>query len=63
MSNSNDKFIMTTDKQVAKSFIAAGFKVLSQNGGGYIFLNQPPKSFNFEQVDRKKYVYTNVLTF
>ena len=51
MQNPNDKFVITTDELTAKSFIAAGFKLLSQSGGGYIFINQPPKTFNFEQLD------------
>ena len=59
----NDKFILTTDELTAKSFIAAGFKLLSQSGGRYIFINQPPKTFNFEQVDSTRFAYTNVLTF
>ena len=59
----NDKFILTTDELTAKSFIAAGFKLLSQSGGGYIFINQPPKTFNFEQLDKKKFIYTSKLTF
>lgn len=63
MQNSNEKFVMTTDELTAKSFMAAGFKLLSHNGGGYIFLNQPPKSFNFEQIDRKKFIFTNKLIF
>lgn len=59
----NDKFILTTDELTAKTFMAAGFKLLSQSGGGYIFINQSPKTFNFEQLDRKKFVYTSRLTF
>jgi hypothetical protein len=63
MPTKNDKFILTTDELTAKIFIAAGFKLLSQSGGGYIFINQPPKTFSFEQLDRKKFVFTNKLTF
>ncbi len=62
MQNPNDKFVITTDELTAKSFIEAGFKLISQTGG-YVFINQPPKNFNFEQIDRNKFIYTNKLTF
>lgn len=57
------KFIITMDKDTANKFIETGFKLISQNGNSYTFLNQPPKIFNFEQLDRNKFTYTNVLTF
>lgn len=57
------KFIMTMDESTAKNLIAVGFKVISKNGGKYIFMNQPPKNFNFEQFDATKICYTNMLTF
>ena len=57
------KFIMTMDESTAKSILAVGFKLISQNGGIYTFLNQPPKNFNFEHFDSTKIKYTNMLTF
>lgn len=57
------KFILTVDEATANKFIAAGFKLMSKSGNGYIFLNRPPKNFNFEQVDSTRFAYTNVLTF
>ena len=57
------KFIITVDEITANKFIETGFKLVSQNGDSYTFLNQPPKHFNFEQFDRTKFAYTNVLTF
>lgn len=57
------KFIMTMDESTAKNLISVGFKVISKNGGKYIFMNQPPKNFNFEQFDATKICYTNMLTF
>lgn len=56
------KFIMTMDESTAKNLIAVGFKLISQNGGAYTFINQPPKNFNFEQFDKSKVRYTNMLS-
>ena len=55
------KFITTTDKETADKLISAGFQLVSQNGA-YTFLNQPPKNFNFDEVDKTKMVYTNILS-
>lgn len=56
------KFIKTTDKKTANQFIVAGFQLVSQVGNIYTFLNQPPKNFNFDTVDKKKIVYDNMLS-
>lgn len=56
------KFIKTTDEKTANQFIADGFKLVSHVGNIYTFLNQPPKNFNFDAVDKKKIVYDNILS-
>jgi hypothetical protein len=56
------RFIKTTDEKTANQFIVAGFKLVSQIGNIYTFLNQPPKNFNFDAVDKKKIVYDNMLS-
>ena len=56
------QFIKTTDKPTADKLVAEGFKLISQVGSVYTFLNQPPKNFNFEGVDKKKMVYDNTLS-
>lgn len=56
------KFIKTTDEKIANQFIADGFKLVSHVGNIYTFLNQPPKNFNFDAVDKKKIVYDNILS-
>lgn len=63
MPQSKQNFIVTTDESAAKSLLAVGFKIISQNGGVYTFINQPPKNFNFEHFDVTKIHYTNMLTF
>lgn len=61
MSQSKQNFIITVDEAVADKFVAAGFQLVSQNGDSYVFLNNPPKNFRFEQVDKTKFAYTNIL--
>ena len=56
------QFIKTTDKPTADKLVAEGFKLISQVGSVYTFLNQPPKNFNFEGVDKKKMEYDNTLS-
>ena len=62
MSQPRDKFIMTMDKPTVQQLLAAGFKLISHIGGQHVFLNQPPKKFNFEQFDKTKVCYTNMLS-
>lgn len=59
----NKKFIITMDNSTAKQLYAAGFKLLSQNGNKHVFLNMSNDNFNFEQFDKTKIVYTDLLTF
>lgn len=56
------KFIKTTDRKTADQLIASGFRLVSQNGSIYTFLNEVPKNFNFDIVDGKKIVYDNRLS-
>jgi hypothetical protein len=56
------KFIKTIDKSTADKLIAAGFKLFVQTGNIYTFLNQPPKNFNFDEIDKKLIVYDNILS-
>lgn len=58
----NAKFIVTKDAEVAKK-LAATFKQLNNSNGTWVFINEVPTSFNFEQLDGSKFAYTNVLMF
>lgn len=58
----NTKFIVTQDEPTAKLLMASGFKLVSQNGNTYAFLNEPPKNFNFATVDKTKVAYTAILS-
>lgn len=55
-------FIKTVDAETANKLISCGFQLISQTGNIYTFLNQPPKNFNFDNVDEKKVVYDNKLS-
>lgn len=58
----NSKFIVVKDETTASKLIVNGFQVVSQVNGVYTFINQIPKHFNFNEIDVKKMVYSNVLT-
>ena len=54
-------FIVTTDAETANKLIAEGLQLVSQSGNTYTFLNQLPKNFTFDGVDKKKMCYVNTL--
>lgn len=56
------KFIKTTDEKTANQLIVAGFKLISHIGNIYTFINEAPKNFNFDVVDKKMIVYDNILS-
>ena len=55
-------FIKTADKETADKLISEGFQLVSQDGTVYTFLNQTPQNFNFDEVDKNKMAYTNLLS-
>lgn len=57
------KFIIVQDSKTANALIIAGFQIVSQINNTYTFMNTIPQHFKFENIDIKKLVYTNVLTF
>ena len=57
------KFIVVQDSNTANMLISAGFQIVSQINNTYTFMNVIPKHFKFENIDIKKLVYTNILTF
>ena len=50
MSQSKQNFIMTMDESTAKNLLAVGFKLISNNGGTYVFLNTPTNNFKFSSL-------------
>ena len=55
-------FIKTTDESTAKRLISDGFKLVSQVGQVYTFLNDVPENFHFDGVDKKHIAYSNMLS-
>ena len=58
----NQKFIMTMDKPTADKLITAGFTMLRNNGGVYVFINATPRNFTFSSIDKTKFCFTNILS-
>lgn len=58
----NKKFIKTTDVETANKLIALEFKLVSQIGSVYTFLNEVPRNVFFESMDKSKIVYDNKLS-
>ena len=56
------KFIKTTDAETANKLIALNFKLVSQIGSVYTFLNEVPQNMKFESVDKSKVAYDNKLS-
>lgn len=52
-------FIRITDIDTKNSLIKQGFKLLSQDGSVYTFLNDP--TLTFEYTNKDKIQYTNIL--
>ena len=55
-------FIKTTDESTAKKMISEGFKLVSQIGQVYTFINDIPDNFHFDGVDKKHIAYSNMLS-
>ena len=54
------KFMMTSDRRTAEMLIANGFKLVSQIGNTYTFVNQMTNNLSFD--DKSNIVYTNMLS-
>ena len=59
----NAKFIIVKDADIANQLKNSGFNMLSETNGIYTFMNVIPQHFNFNEIDIKKLVYTDRLTF
>lgn len=56
------KFIKTTDSETANKLLAYGFHLISRVGNIYTFINDAPKNFSFDEIDKKMIVYDNILS-
>ena len=58
----NKKFIIVQDEATANKLVASGFQIVSKVNNTYTFMNQVPQHFNFDEVDKSKLAYTNILS-
>ena len=58
----NKKFIIVQDDETAKKLSLSGFRLISQIKDTYTFMNQVPQHFSFDEVDKSKLAYTNILS-
>ena len=58
----NKKFIIVQDEATALKLIASGFRLVSQLNNTYTFMNQVPQNFSFDELDKSKLAYTNILS-
>lgn len=54
-------FIITKNEETANKLITAGFKLIKNNNGIWTFINGTVTNFNFEDIDKKTYTYSNKL--
>lgn len=58
----NKKFIIVQDDSTAYKLMANGFQLVSKLNNTYTFMNQVPQHFSFDEVDKSKLAYTNILS-
>lgn len=58
----NKKFIIVQDEATALKLLASGFQIVSHLNNTYTFMNQVPQHFNFDEIDKSKLAYTNILS-
>ena len=56
------KFIIVQDEATALKLIASGFRLVSQLNNTYTFMNQVPQNFSFDEIDKSKLAYSNILS-
>ena len=56
------KFIIVQDEATANKLVASGFQIVSKINNTYTFMNQVPQHFSFDEVDKSKLAYTNILS-
>jgi hypothetical protein len=56
-------FIYVVDKELKKELISSGFKMLKEDDKGAFFAFNKKSKFNFDDVDKTKFLFTDRLTF
>jgi len=57
------KFIHCFSEELKNKLLKNGFKLLSKKNGFFIFENPPTLSFNFNQIDKKQFTFSNKMIF
>lgn len=55
----NKKFIVVKDKTTAEKFLTSGFQLVNKVSDTWTFINSVPANFCFDEIDKKKFIYTN----
>ena len=55
------KFIITKNEHTANQFITSGFQLVSKSADLWIFVNSVPKNFNFDEINKSTFSYSNIL--
>ncbi len=56
-------FIYCIDKELKNELTEKGFKLLKKDENGWIFVLDDSIKFNFNNIDKSKFIFTNKLTF
>lgn len=56
-------FIYTVDEELKKELISNNFKMLKEDDKGAFFVFDKKSKFNFDNVDKTKFLFTDRLTF
>lgn len=56
-------FIYVLDDDLRTDLMVKGFKVIKEDNGGTLFALDKSIRFDFSEVDKKKFLFTNKLTF
>lgn len=57
------KFIHCFNQELKNKLLQKGYKLLSENDGIFIFENSSSKSFDFKEIDKTQFIFSNKLTF
>jgi len=56
-------FIHCFSQELKNKLLKDGFKLIKQNNNFYIFENNQSLNSNFNQIDKKHFVFSNKMTF
>lgn len=57
------KFIHCFSQELKNKLLQKGYKLLSENDGIFIFENSLSISFDFKEIDKTQFIFSNKLTF